>query len=128
LPDIQATLARWRARAGFDVFVDPASRGGETERAMLLDAYRVTRGFMAGCGKANTWVVSDVYACDEPRARLLTELGFAHYRTWDHVTERSLAEPPPAAPLPDGYTLRGATFDDADRLAAVRNESFGDTW
>lgn len=117
-----------RFDTAFDVFTRPALRGTEAETAMLADAYRVTREVMTDRGKARHWAVSDVHGCDETRARLLADLGFARYRVWDRLTERSLTTPPPEAVVPDGFTVRGATLDDADRLAAVRNESFGCRW
>lgn len=117
-----------RYDTAFDVFTRPSLRGAQAEVAMLADAYEVTRTVMAGSDKADSWAVSDVYGCDETRARLLTELGFERYRLWDHLTSRSLKTPLPAASLPAGYTVRGATPADADRLAAVRNEAFGGSW
>lgn len=116
-----------RFDTSFDLFTRPALRGTEAELAMLARAYRVTRDVMVATGHGNTWAISDVYGDDEVRARQLARLGFERYRKWDHVTARPLAELP-VAELPAGFTVRAATYTDADRLAAVRNESFGTSW
>lgn len=54
----------------------------------------------------------------------MTRLGFRRYRLFEHLTERSLLAAIPAPALPEGFTIRAATMDDAERLAAVRNSAF----
>lgn len=116
-----------RFGTSFDVFVRPEWRGGAAELAMLRTAYDVTKHVMVAASKGNTWAISDVFGDDDVRARQLEELGFERYRVWDHVTTRELTDLPDAA-LPEGFTLRHAEYADADRLAAVRNESFDEAW
>jgi ribosomal protein S18 acetylase RimI-like enzyme len=59
---------------------------------------------------------------------LLTRLGFEEYRVWDDIMKRSLSESFPESRLPDDFTIRSATMDDYEQLAAVRNASFGLDW
>lgn len=108
----------------FDVFTSPALRGTEAEHAMLRSAYEITREHMS----APAAVVTDVFDRDEQRARLLGELGFRQHRKWDVVTEASLDTVPPAPELPEGFTVRCATWVDGAQLAAIRNACFGATW
>ncbi|MFC7547212.1 GNAT family N-acetyltransferase [Plantactinospora sp. GCM10030261] len=108
----------------FDVFAAPALRGTGAECHMLDTAAAGTAELIAPGG----YVLTDVWSCDEHRIRLLTELGFEHFRTWDHVRERELTGALPDPVVPPGFRVRSATIDDAERLAAVHNESFDSDW
>ncbi len=114
--------------AGFFVFTCPRYRGSTAERTMLRAAYETTRRYIKATRQADQNVITDVYNCDQLRIDLLTELGFAQYRTWDFITERSLATPIPKPLLPQGFTIRAATFDDFAQLATIRNNTFGGDW
>ncbi|ROT33977.1 N-acetyltransferase [Micromonospora sp. HM5-17] len=114
-----------RFGAAFDVFTAPALRGGAAEVAMLRHAYETTARHLAD---DEEFVLTDVFDRDTTRIRLLTELGFTRFRTWDEVTERDLTDPLPEPSVPEGFVLRGARLADADRLAEARNHSFDTDW
>lgn len=113
-----------RFDTAFDVFASPSCRGTDTELEMLRSAYETTLRYVP----EGAWVVTDVFRCDDTRAELLTRLGFAEYRVWDHVVERSLSRPVPEPRLPEGFTIRSATTEDCAQLAAARNDAFGADW
>lgn len=117
-----------RFGSAFDVFTSPTLRGTDAELEMLWSAYQTTLRHMAQAEGGDAWVVTDVFGCDEARAALLTRLGFRRYRLFDHLTERSLLAAIPAPALPEGFTIRAATMDDAEGLAAVRNSAFDAGW
>ncbi|MEE6261286.1 GNAT family N-acetyltransferase [Plantactinospora sonchi] len=114
-----------RFGAAFDVFTAPALRGGPTEHEMLRVAYETTARHLAD---AEEYVLTDVFDRDVTRIRLLTELGFTQFRTWDDVTERDLGDPLPEPTTPDGFVLRSARLTDADQLAEARNRAFDTDW
>ena len=114
-----------RFRVAFDVFTAPALRGSEAERRMLRRAYETTARCMRGSGEP--FVLTDVFDCDTARIRLLAELGFEHFRSWDNIAERDLRDVV-GEPLPGRFLLRSARLEDADQLAAARNDSFGEDW
>ncbi|MEV0729517.1 GNAT family N-acetyltransferase [Polymorphospora sp. NPDC050346] len=107
----------------FDVFTAPGQRGGGAELTMLRSAADTTAG-----QTDEGAVLTDVFDCDTTRIELLERLGFARFRTWDHVNERDLREAVEESRLPDGFAVRPARLVDADQLAAVRNHSFGTSW
>ncbi|GAB4441476.1 MAG: GNAT family N-acetyltransferase [Chloroflexi bacterium OHK40] len=123
---IVAIAIHGRFNAAFDLFTCPPYRGSAQERTMLELAATITGRLIAASGQSE--VITDVHGCDTTRQRQLTHLGFAPYRIWDHLTERSLDAPLPEAPLPAGFTVRPATLDDAGGLAAARNSAFGSDW
>lgn len=112
----------------FFAFVAPKYRGSAVELELLRSTIATTERFIAETERDDQAVITDVYDCDQVRIDLLTQLGFQHYRTWDWITKRSLADPIPAPTLPDGFTIRSVTAADADQLAAIRNSSFGGNW
>ena len=112
-----------RFGVAFDVFAAPAVRGTVLERGMVEATYR-TMGRMLAPGEP--FVLTDVFDCDEVRAALLTDLGFARFRVWDEVEERSLESVPPITELAPGFTVRAARTSDANGLAAVRNGTIDD--
>ncbi|MFC6018626.1 GNAT family N-acetyltransferase [Plantactinospora solaniradicis] len=116
-----------RFGAAFDVFTAPALRGTDAEREMLRTAYGTTARYMA-VDEPEEYVLTDAFDCDGTRIRLLTELGFAQYRTWDDVTTRDLAESVAAPAAPAGFVVRPARLADAAQLADVRNSAFGEDW
>ncbi len=111
----------------FDVFASPELRGTDTEIAMLRSASEVTRRRLV-VTDAEAYVVTDVFECDHTRSNALARLGFAEYRVWDHVTERSISGPIAEPALPSGFTIRPATMRDAEQLAIARNNSFDRQW
>ncbi|GAB3964834.1 GNAT family N-acetyltransferase [Plantactinospora veratri] len=117
-----------RFGAAFDVFCAPALRGTATEVAMLRTAYETTARAMTADHAAEPYVLTDVFDCDTTRIRLLEELGFTRFRTWDDVTVRDLADPLDAPVAPEGFVLRTARLTDADGLALARNRAFEADW
>ncbi|MPZ95924.1 MAG: GNAT family N-acetyltransferase [Propionibacteriales bacterium] len=115
-----------RFGTSFDVFTSPALRGTDQEFEMLRTAYETTRRQLPETG--DRWVVTDVFGCDDIRSDLLVRLGFERYRTWDHVTERGLAEPIDRPAVPDGFQVRSATLDDHEQLAAAHSSAFDAHW
>lgn len=113
---------------GFDVFLSPAYRGGDCERELLQWAYDTTRRFMNQIERGEKAVMSDVDGGDTSRAPLLLELGFTQGEHWLNFTERSLSEPIPDNPPPEGFIIRPSTMADYGQLAAVHNGAFGSTW
>jgi mycothiol synthase len=113
-----------RFGCSFDVFTAPALRGTAAEDAMLRHAAYVTAHAAAS---TEEFVLTDCFDCDTVRAKLLTELGFERFRTWDAVNELTLDDEPALAPVAD-FEIRPATLDDADALAEAHNGAFGDTW
>ncbi|MEV4426285.1 GNAT family N-acetyltransferase [Streptomyces sp. NPDC053792] len=113
-----------RFGSAFDAFCAPELRGGDTERTMLTFAADTTTRYMA---EDEEYVLSDLFETDTTRGRLLYELGFTRFRVWDDVNTRDLTDLPPVG-VPDGFTVRAATLDDAEALAEARNASFGSDW
>ncbi|MCT9932777.1 GNAT family N-acetyltransferase [Planotetraspora sp. A-T 1434] len=114
-----------RFGSAFDVFTAPALRGTPEERRMLESAYQTTARFM---DPGERYVLTDVFDCDATRIRLLRELGFERFRTWDHVNDRDLGQPVAEARVPDGFVLRHARPADAGQLAEARNGAFEEDW
>ena len=117
-----------RFDTAFDVFTSPGLRGTDAELEMLRWAHETTRRHMVAAGRGDKPVVTDVFSCDRARMDLLKRLGFERDRLWDHLTERGLRGPIPAPEPPEGFTIRAATIDDAEQLAAVRTNSFDTKW
>ncbi|MFF0428789.1 GNAT family N-acetyltransferase [Streptomyces sp. NPDC004520] len=113
-----------RFGAAFDAFCAPELRGTDAERSMLAFAADTTARHMAD---GEEHVLTDLFETDTTRARLLDELGFTYFRVWDDVNTRDLTGLPPLV-VPEGFTVRSATLDDADALAEARNASFGSDW
>ncbi|MGW8761627.1 GNAT family N-acetyltransferase [Streptomyces sp. NPDC055815] len=113
-----------RFGAAFDAFCAPELRGTDTERAMLTFAADTTTRHMAD---DEEYVLTDLFETDTVRGRLLNELGFTQFRVWDDVNTRDLTDLP-SAEVPEGFTVRAATLDDAEALAEARNASFGSDW
>ncbi|WP_225804727.1 GNAT family N-acetyltransferase [Streptomyces sp. NK15101] len=113
-----------RFGSAFDALCAPELRGGDTERAMLTFAADTTTRHMA---EDEEYVLTDLFETDTTRARLLNGLGFTRFRVWDDVNTRDLTGLP-AVEVPDGFTVRAATLDDAEALAEARNASFGSGW
>ncbi|NUR46748.1 MAG: GNAT family N-acetyltransferase [Hamadaea sp.] len=115
-----------RFGCAFDVFTAPALRGTAAEEAMLRHAAYVTEH---AADEDEEFVLTDCFDCDTVRAKLLEELGFERFRTWDTVNELSLPSAD-AVVLPDveGFEIRPAVFADAKALAVAHNGAFGDSW
>ncbi len=109
----------------FDLFAAPALRGSTAELAMLDTTAAATADRL---GEAGDEVVTDVYGCDEVRAALLRQLGFAPFRVFDDITYRPLRDPVPLPRLPAGFAIRAVTRADGEGLAEVRRSAFGDRW
>ncbi|WP_117211458.1 GNAT family N-acetyltransferase [Allorhizocola rhizosphaerae] len=99
-----------RSGDAFDVFTAPALRGTRFEEQMIAAV-------------PSEFVLTDAWDCDSARIELLGRLGFERFRVWDDVRELSLTEPVAAI-----AGVRGARFDDAERLAEAHNSAFGDDW
>ncbi|MEV0644137.1 GNAT family N-acetyltransferase [Phytomonospora sp. NPDC050363] len=111
----------------FDVFTAPRHRGGDAELEMIDFAAAGTARLHAP-DPADPHILTDVFAADTDRRRLLSGAGFTEFRIWDDVRERALDEPFAGPPVAEGFTVRSARFDDAAGLAAARNASFDDDW
>jgi ribosomal protein S18 acetylase RimI-like enzyme len=64
---------------------------------------------------------------DPPAEELLADLGYEDVRRFYEMAI-SLDGPPPAASVPDGFTLQVATVDDAPAFHAAISEAFEDHW
>lgn len=122
-PDIVGLAVNGRFGEAFDVFTAPALRGSPAEERMLRVAAETT-----GALTTQPHVGTDVFDCDTARIGLLTRLGFARFRVWDDVRERSLHGWTRQDAAVPGFTIRPATMADADGLAEARNASFGAEW
>jgi mycothiol synthase len=129
-PNLVGLAIALRFDTAFDVFVAPDLRGTDAERLMLEWGFRTTRRHTANGGKDHQHVVTDVFGCDVVRASLLIGLRFERFRLFDHIAERSLGTGEPLRPVrpPDGFTIRAATMEDAERLGDARNSAFDDDW
>ncbi|MEU4332077.1 GNAT family N-acetyltransferase [Nonomuraea dietziae] len=114
-----------RFGSAFDVFAAPCLRGSPAELRMLRAAYESTAAAM---DPAEPYVLTDLFDCDTTRIGLLEQLGFERFRTWDHVNDRDLGLSLPSPALPEGFRVRSALLEDADRLAVARNHSFEEDW
>ena len=112
----------------FNVYVSPDHRGTDVEREMLQWGYTTTRHYMNQIGRADKPVIAETYNGDDIRAQLLLELGFTKHERYGNDTERSLADAIPEPELPEGFTIRSATLDDYEQLAAVHSSAFGSNW
>ena len=112
----------------FFVFTAPQYRGSAVELEMLRTTIATTERYIAETKRDDQTVITDVYNCDQVRMEMLRQLGFAHYRTWDWITKRELRDLIPEPVVPAGFSIRSATFTDAEQLAAIRNSSFGGSW
>jgi ribosomal protein S18 acetylase RimI-like enzyme len=112
----------------FEVYASPKYRGTNDEITMLQSAEAVTRQFMQQIGREEKNVIMDVWHLDATRIRLLHQLGYEQYKVWGYYQTRSLADVIPEPVLPEGFTIRGATLDDIEQLAAVHNGAFGSNW
>jgi mycothiol synthase len=120
---IAGVAVNLRFGSAFDVYTSPSRRGTPHEREMVQYAFETTARYLRGAP-----VVTDVFGCDTAKAETLRGLGFAEYRLWDHIRERSLLQPIPDPQWPPGFCVRTATMEDHMQLAAVRNSSFGEDW
>lgn len=125
---VAAVAICFRFGAAFDLFARPALRGTPAELELLAAAHAITLRHKAARPGDDPFVLSDVFSCDTTRMAQLARLGFAEYRVWDLITERSLAEPAGAPRLPAGFTLRRAAAGDYAQLAAARESAFGGGW
>jgi GNAT superfamily N-acetyltransferase len=114
-----------RFACAFDVFAAPSARGTELELEMLRAAAETTT---ARLGDEERFVLSDVFDCDATRIAGLIELGFEHFRNWDHFRERDLRDPISASDPPTGFVVRSARTSDAEQLALARNSALGSGW
>lgn len=114
-----------RFGAAFDVFTAPSLRGTSAELRMLRAAHESTAASM---DPAEPYVLTDLFDCDTTRIDLLEQLGYEHFRTWDHVNDRDLGLPLPSPALPEGFRVRSARLADAEQLAVARNHSFEEDW
>ena len=64
---------------------------------------------------------------DRPAEQLLADLGYVDVRRFFEMAIE-LDGPPPATPLPDGFTLDVATPEDGRAFHAAINEAFEDHW
>jgi ribosomal protein S18 acetylase RimI-like enzyme len=95
---------------------------------MLQWAYETSRRVMNEIGREEKPVMTDVSAGEDKRIQLLHELGFEKDKHWLNVTERSPADAIPEPTLAEGFTIRAATMDDYEQLAAVHSGSFNSNW
>lgn len=117
------------AWARFDVFVHPAQRGGDLENALITFAEQTMWTRMQAEGVAKEGVESDVMACDTVRKEILTRQGYIMGDPYVFLVTRSLVEPIPDAPLPDGFTIRHVEGEqEAEELGVVHGSAFGSTW
>jgi GNAT superfamily N-acetyltransferase len=65
---------------------------------------------------------------DRPVEQVLTDLGYTEVRRFYEMAIEFEGPPPPAASLPDGFTLHVATPDDARAFHAAVDEAFEDHW
>lgn len=126
--EIAGVAITMRFGNAFDVLCAPDLRGTDAESEMLHWAYRNTVRLGGTTTDPDPYILTDTFDCDAERARLLTNLGFEHFRTWDDVNERDLALPVEPVQPAAGFEIRSARFEDADELAEVRNHSFDEEW
>jgi mycothiol synthase len=112
---------------GFDVFVNPSLSKDEL-KALLEEAYRITRHQMDAIGRQEKGVLTDVIETDSQRKEILAELGFAEDEQWLNDTRRDLNEPIASPELPEGFSIRPSTMADYEALAVVHSGAFGSNW
>lgn len=114
---------------GFDAQVRPDLRGGGFEREVLQYARSRTVELMRRHGLEADELYVQVYRCDTPRARLLTDLGWERDTEPPWLLNRARLDRMPEPDPPPGYTLRAAHgLEEAAALAEVHAASFGSTW
>lgn len=113
----------------FDLFVHPAYRGSEMERALVPFAEQITWNQMQAAAIDRDWVGSDVMACDTIRAEILTQHGYEVGEPYVFFTSRSLADPIPKSVVPEGFTIRHVVgLHEAEPLGVVHSGAFGSNW
>lgn len=112
----------------FDLFVQPALRGGCDHESMLdwtvahLSGSILARGGRQIC---TMWVPED----DMVMASLLSGRGFSQAKDCMLLLQRSLSEPVPLPVVPEGYVVRSVAGEhEMERRATVSYGAFASAW
>ena len=125
---VAALLLCYPRYAGMDVFINPDLRDKHELLLPVFQAgHQIMRDYLNNNDKADQQVYVDCFHNDTSREALLTKAGFFQKENAINLTRRRL-ENLQEAPLPDGFTIRSATLDDAVQLANVHNKSFTSKW
>jgi mycothiol synthase len=115
--------------ASYTLIVHPERRGGEFEKSLLQHCETAMWQRMQTEGSKETSLSIGVAECDKHRLNCLTALGYQAVKRESAMRRRSLAEPIPAAILPEGFSIRSVAGEhEAALLAEVHNSAFTSKW
>ncbi len=125
---VAALLLCYPRHEGMDVFINPDLQDKhDLLLPVLHEGHQIVRDYLDNNNKADSLVYLDCFHTDIQRQNLLSKAGFCQKENAINLTRRKL-DNLSEAPLPDGFTIRAATMNDAEQLAMVHSKSFGSNW
>jgi len=125
---IAALLLCYPRFGGIDFFINPDFRENyELFVPILEEGYQIVRNYLDNNDKSDKQVYVDCYHRDTARKALLTTAGFYEEENAINLTRRTL-DNLPEVKLPEDFSIRSVTIDDAEQLANVHNKSFSPKW
>ena len=117
------------AWSSYEVLLHPAYRQPALEIEMLDWAEREIIRQMQQLGRDTQTIERHVFEGDTARITLLHQRGYRRGEHSETISVRRLDEPFPQPQLPDGFSIRSVAGEqDADKLVALINDSFGLHW
>jgi ribosomal protein S18 acetylase RimI-like enzyme len=112
-----------------DIQLRPDLRGSDFEREVLSYSEARLMTLMRTYQIESEHIYADAFQCDQDRARLLLESGWALEDQGNYVLNRIRLNQIDPPVLPDGYFIRsGRGVEQAAELAKVHVASFGSDW
>lgn len=115
------------AWGGYEAVLHPSYRDRNLAATILEWAEGETVRWLREMGRDR--ILVEVFEGDRVRSTLLEQYGYVLYAQRHIISTRSLNEPIPAVPLPDGFRIRTMMGDhEADKLVVAQNAAFGWSW
>lgn len=117
---------RWNS---YEALLSPTHRGGELENQLLAWCESETVAWMAREGRSDAPISLDVFSDDVVRMTMLEKRGYTRGDQQHVIASRSLGDPIPDTPLPQGFNVRQLEgLGEADKLIGAQNACFGWSW